>query len=219
MTLLLVVPAPIAALQVWDVADGSAQMNVLGEGALAFVLWLSLPAAFLTAWSVRPRGAAPWLAVAGAVATSLAGTLWIVRPTAPDGADYDVTYEVAMADLVADVTAALDDAVPGRWEGPDPEHLEPNRCVDKFDRDRGAAYGWVAIDIDGRVTETEFERFELAVRDPGREVQAPEFGRPEELLGQDHETFVVRIDEFFGDPNQWRVEIVTPCLKSESGGL
>jgi hypothetical protein len=214
---LLCVPGAVAGVRVIQTAEEAQEVDVLPGGAATFLVWLSLPTAFFAARRLRRRWAhAPVAACVLATAASLAFTLWLVRPRAPDGSDYDVTYEEGIAGLEQDVSSALDDVVPGRWRALNPIS-EGSPCTDWFGRDKGAVYGSASFEIDGLLSDRDFHRFDTAVSAPDRETQAPRFGRPLEWGGQDRERFVVTVEEDAGD-DRTVVDIVTPCLRTERAG-
>ena len=207
----LCLPAVIASGRVLNLASGSDQVNVLGDAALTFLAWLSIPLVFVAARTRRWGSAAAVAGIVVASSLALALTLWIARPQAPDGAGYSYGYEEAVTLVSGDVTRWLDEAVPGGWSRGD-QYSETSLCVDRFGRDRGAVYGGPWYEMNGTLTRAEFEEFERAVSGPGREIQAQEFDRPEALLGQHHEQIVIRLNTF-EDQGRSTIEIVSPCLR------
>lgn len=207
----LCVPAVVASGWIVGLASGPDQVNVLGDAALVLLAWLSVPLSFLL---LRRIDRGPWTAALGIVVAtclSLAFTVWISRPQAPDGSAHPHSYEETVSQVSGDVESWLEKTEPGRWHRLD-RSRESSPCVDRYGRDRGAVYGGPWYGVDGVFSPDRFDEFERATSGPGREIQAEAFGRPEDLRGQRHDRVVIRLT-VFEDQGRSTIEIVTPCLR------
>lgn len=209
---------------VWSVAEpGPQQFDVVPSAVSAFLVWLPVPVVAFMLWALGVPRRWAMRVVAVLALAAMGGSLWLVRPQAPDGAGREslgagiVWLEESVDRAFADADVTVGTKRP--WAPPTP-------CTDRFGRERGAATSGFSVERGTKFSLDELERLAQAFRNEGWEaavVDDSAIGGPLRRVEAERDGYRFRTDgTFLDDPegtSDWGgARASTPCLRTEDLG-